>query len=370
MKQMTERTKAGKPGGKNYELDLWKLGYAFIIVGYHFYNTTSHATKAHLIGGNSAVSFFLLVSGMLLFASFEKREQTGMLTPGRFFLHRYRRFFPAIAIAYLFTSILIRCVVSDLDTSKIPNYLTSDLWEIMLVKMNGMNGNKGFLNGPAWTVSSIFLVGCAFWCFLYTEKRRFLNLILPITLIIGFGMTVHLESGSHEKWMGITTAGTMRAWNLMGLGYYCYLLSKHIRVLRLNTAGRVALTAAELVCHMVALWCMEYRSTSGFRWTSEFMFSIAAAISFSGQGFIGDWLRRFPLSKYLADFSLAVYLVHRPLMRLFEKLYGADIFTEKWLYLAVLLLASAAFQVVVLTFGKVCDAVARGCKRAFCRPAD
>ena len=353
---------------RNYDLDLFRVLYSFVIVGYHMYNTVTQASCGHLVGGNSAVSFYLLVSGMLLFSSFEKREREGMLTPSRFFVYRYRRFFPAVIVAYVFTFIVIRCVVGTLDAGKLPGYLSSDLWEVLLVKMNGMNNDKSFLNGPAWTVSSIFLVGCAFWCFLYANKRLFLNLILPLSLMIGFGMTVHLESGSHPIWMGITTAGTMRAWLLMGLGYYCYLFAAHIRKTELNTAGRVALTVAELVCHTAALIFMEYYKTSNFRWSCELMFCIAAYIGFSGQSLIGDWLRRLPLVRFLADFSLAVYLVHRPLLRIFEVSFsGEELYVKKWLFLAVLLAASVLFQLAVFGVGKLCDEVGRGCRKAFCR---
>ncbi len=364
-----KKRKLGSKGEpeKNYDLDFFKLYYSFIIVGFHLYNSVSQPSNGHLIGGNSAVSYYLLVSGMLLFASFDRREKIGMLTPGRFFIHRYKRFFFAVAVAYLYAFILRRCIIGNMTLKKLPSYLASDIWEILLVKMNGMNNNNGFMNSPVWTISSIFLVGCVFWCFLYTNKRLFLNLIVPLSLIIGFGVATHLESGSYPVWMGITTAGTLRAWNLMGLGYYCYALAAHIRDLKLSKVGRIAITVAELLCHAVALVCMENWNARNFRWTCELFFCIAAAIGFSGQSLVSEWLRHLPFVRFLANFSLGVYLVHRPLLSLFEYCFGAEnIYVKKWLFLAVLLVATVLFQIAVFSFEKLCNVISRGCKKAFC----
>lgn len=306
---------------RNYDIDLFKVYYALIIVGYHFFSRAG----TFLTRGNSAVSYFLIVSGMFLFRSFDAGKNRVLMTPSRFFVHRFWRFFPAMLISYIFAFVIFRGIVAPIEYfGQFVDYIASDIWELLLVKMNGMNRNEVFFNSPAWTISSIFLVGCMFWCFLYVCPRAFLNLILPVSLIFAFGYYLHQEDRSHEIWNGFTTAGTFRAWMMMGLGYYAYLLSKHLGAVRFNKAGSAVLTAVEILGHLFVFWSVNRRASASYEWCNTLVYAITAAIALSGHSFISKLLAGFRPARYFADVSMSIYLVHRPIVRLCSWFYGVE----------------------------------------------
>ncbi len=311
---------------RNYDIDFFKLYYALIIVGYHLLPDRMVAFPGWtpiLIRGNSAVTYFLLISGMFLFRNYERNKNGRLTTPNRFFVTRFWRFFPAMLVSYVFAFIVFRVIVMPVESpSQLMDFLASDLWELMLVKMNGMNGDALFFNTPAWTVSSIFLVGCAFWCFLYTCPRAFLNLILPISLILAFGAYLHQPSQSHEMWNGITTSGTLRAWMMMGLGYYAGLLTRFLAGLRFNKTGCALLTAFEVFCHVFVLWSVNSRTIASFEWCNTLAFALSAAIALSGHSYITKLLSGFGPARYFGEFSLSIYLVQRAAIRLAAHIWG------------------------------------------------
>ena len=298
---------------------------------------------------------------MLLFESFEKQRFKGLtLTPNRFFIYRYARFFPSIFVSYIFAEIILRFIIRRTSLKDTVLCFFDDFWEVLLIKMNGLNCDKAFLNSPAWTMSCIFLVGCIFWCLLYVDKKRFVYLILPVSLIIGFGLSVHLRSGDHKMWIGFTTAGMVRAWLLMGLGYYCRRLGLFIRELNLTRLGIILLTAIELLCHIFASIIMTYHCNNALINFTELLFCIAAAIGFSGQSLLVKLLGSLPVSRSFADASMAIYLVHRPIIGYFAFRFGSpDYYNQKALFLLVLFFGCILFQIATKWFEKLCTHIVK-----------
>ena len=340
---------------RNYDIDFFKLYYAFMIVGYHFYLPT----QAHFVRGNSAVSYFFLVSGLLLFDSFEKASKKHQLkTPNQFFLSRLWRFLPGVLISYLFTFIIKSVIIQRVTLhSAISSFVSRDLWEILLIKMNGMNADSAFFNSPVWSVSSIFLVGCVFWCFLYTCPKLFYNLLLPLSLLVGFGFYYHQENQSHYMWNGFTTAGTLRAWLLMGLGYYCLRIAKHLQAFSLNRKGMTFVSVIEILCHLLVLYNVNHYRSAGSEWLNIILYTVSAAVAFSGVSYISTGLSGAFVSRFLGDISFGVFLIHRPLISLLSWYYGSPDYISHLSVLVLLLivftplfiLCSKSFQILCLS---------------------
>ena len=344
---------------RNMTIDFFKFYYSFFIVAYHFYNPL----KIYFIRGNLAVSFFLIVSGVLLFSSFEKGNH---ISPNRFALKRLKRFVPSVFISYFFAFIIKRLIIdSTTSPSKLVDYISSDMWEILLLKMNGMNLDKQFFNSPVWTISSIFIVGCIFWCLLFTCKSFFLNCILPVTLIGFFGYYWHQPSTSHEVWNGFTTAGTLRAYIMMGLGFYCYKISEHISSVNFNLTGRLFLTIIELLCHTFVIWSVNTRSSSNYELCNTLMFCISIAIAFSGKSFSGKVFSKFKITKYLAQLSLSIYLVHRPVISLMSWYYGSPEYISKgWTFILCLIPLVFSHHIITKWFITGCRKLQSALKRS------
>lgn len=204
---------------RNRSLDLFKFLYSWVIVYYHLLCSTTGAVR----GGFFAVDFYLLTAGLFLFLSFEKQEEAKrLITPGQYFGHRFSRLFPWAFTAFLLAAVVQRLII-DRVTSPIAllDYFSGDIWEILLVKWTGMSEGGLMLNAPVWTMSSMLLVGFLIWSCMYHGKQKFLDILMPLTLILGVGVWRHVPSDNTQDWIGFTAFGTFRAWLVMCLGYYC-----------------------------------------------------------------------------------------------------------------------------------------------------
>ena len=303
--------------------DLGKYFYCWFIVFYHYYNY--YVTGQDLLpGGKFGVEYFLLAAGVFFFRHLDRHPDE---TPGAYIGHRFARLFPWALTAFVFAFAVIRLYINrtfaprDLATS-----LARDIWEVLLVKANGMNHGKGLLNSPAWTISSMFLVEIVMVGCFTTCKKPFLRVLLPMSLMAGFGYWRHVEVAGATTWIGFTTFGTLRVWLVYGCAWYCYRLSEALRRRRFGRRGQVLLTGAETLCHVLAIWMMLRFDTRYFQWCALLVFFIAVAIATSGHSLWNDLVGKCPrAARSLGTLSLSVYLVHWPVIKLFRKLWPAGV---------------------------------------------
>lgn len=300
---------------RNLNIDLMKFLYSWCIVFYHFYSST----KLHFMGGFYAVEFYLLAAGMFFFQVWEQAENE---PPHKYIYKRFMRFLPWSTTAFIFTFIVRRMIVAANTPTQLIEHLTKDIWEILLVKMNGINNGAGLLNGPAWTLSTMLLVEIVLLGCLFCNKKIVINVVIPVSLIAGFGFWRNTSDTSVVDWVGFTTFGVLRTWLIYGCAYYCFRLSKYLKEVQFNIMGKVALTAAETLCYMFTLLAMLFKNNRYWQWCVLLAFIIAISIAMSGHSFWGKVLEKISgLVKCLGAFSLSIYLMHRPISRYFEYIY-------------------------------------------------
>lgn len=298
---------------RNVMIDLGRFTYCWVVVFYHIYN----GTGAHFISGRFGVEFFLLVAGVFFFQHLERTEDE---TPGRYIGHRFGRLFPWSFPAFLFGFIVLRVVINGTRGEDLSTAISSDIWEALLVKMTGMNNGRPLLIAPMWTISSMFLaeivlVGCY-----RTFRKTFLNVLLPVGLIMGFGYWAMTQTGAVEDWIGFTTFGTLRTLLDYGCGYYCLKLGQYLKKLDLTPLAEVLLTILETLCHILAFVVMTRFDTRSWQRCVLLAFFLAVAIEFSGHSLWNKALQKCaPVTRWLGAFSLSIYLIHRPVTRYFEK---------------------------------------------------
>jgi peptidoglycan/LPS O-acetylase OafA/YrhL len=202
--------------------------------------------------------------------------------------------------------------------AQLMDYLSDDIWEILLVKWNGMNDDSLLLNGPAWTLSSMCIVGLLLWGLLTHCKKPFLQLIMPVTLLIGYGFWRHIPAANTELWIGFTTFGTFRTYLVMCLGYYCMLLSKTLHKVSFNRYGEVLLGICELLIHIFATWVMFHRETRNYQWLVTLLFLVAVAIAVSGKSYLCKLMNKVKAFSFLGEISMSIYLIHVPIIWLFK----------------------------------------------------
>ena len=330
----------------NNAIYFWKFLYSFIIVYFHFFQQT----KAHFLSGRYGVDFYLLVAGLFLFSKYEKQmcnDGRALEKPYMFLIRRFARFFPWALAGFIFAAIVCRGFINPVPSfGKLLDYFSSDIWEILLIKMNGLNNNKALLNGPAWTLSSMLIAQFFIWSCLYCYKEKFTNLIMPLTIIVGLGIWRFIDQAAVKNWIGFTTFGTFRAWIVICLGYYSLKCSQKLLRTRFNILGKALLTILELLCHIFAIWVIMNRDSRNYQWCCILAFMIATSIELSGNSLMNDFLNRSSFVTFLGKLSMCIYLAHGTVLKLWCYFYPEpDV-----LYSHVLSFTAAVIIVSVLMY--------------------
>lgn len=316
---------------KNLDVQFFKFLYSCIIVIYHL----AASTRIICPGGYYGVEYFLLTSGLFLFLSYDKMADSNkLMPPQQFFAKRFWRFLPWSITAFALTVLVCRLYIDRVTSiSEWINLLPSDLLEIIMAKGTGINANQYLINGPAWTISSILIIGTLFWILLYYYRNVFIRIILPFSLLLGFGLWAHLPSANTEGWIGFTTFGTFRTWIIFGLSYYCLLLGKKMSAIPFTRTGKCALTIVELLVHAVALHYIFLHAQRPTQWMLIGLFMVSIAIAISGHSYFAYILNKIPVIDTLGELSFSIYLVHYPVVRIFGHLYNIGEWGYKRLFI-------------------------------------
>lgn len=303
---------------RNPAIDFWKFLYSWCIVFYHFYAKT----QEHLIGGWIGVEYYLLCAGVFFFRSVERNtdgEGRLLISSYEYLKKRFFRFFPWAFTAFFCMFIVSEAILTPgVTAGRILDHLSDDIWEILLVKMNGLNEGKNLLNVPAWTLSSMLIVEFVLWGILAHHRRVFIELYMPLSLLIGFGIWRQLESADVRVWTGLMPFGTMRAYLVICLSYYGFQLAKRLSKVSFNSYGEWALSLLELTCHGFSLFVLFFRSSRNYQWCAMLTFLVAISIALSGHSILDRLIfGSGRLCTRLGQWSLSIYLIHYTVYRLY-----------------------------------------------------
>ena len=186
---------------RNGFVDILRIVFAFLVVEFHFWGSGEGAY--HL--GKLGVEFFVILSGFFFFSSYSRQIWNATTLGDRlnywknYMKKRYFRFFWYALVAFILVFIVKRVWWEGISSvGEFADKMSGDIWEILLVKMSGLNREKGLLNGPAWTLSSMliaefFILGMLIWA-----KRFFLSLFMPLSLLGGVGFWINMESADKD----------------------------------------------------------------------------------------------------------------------------------------------------------------------------
>lgn len=340
-------------------VDVYKFFFSWIICFYHFYNAVS--PNPHFPMGETVVELFVLISGVFFYMGWERTKENSLrggcslaedISPYSFLKRRFLRFLPyttiGFALAFGVRTWLYTEGGSAVSFQRVLSWLSDDIWEILLIKMNGMNDNSALLNVPAWTVSAMLIAEFFIIALLVYREKLFTTLICPGVIMLGLGLWRHIPKGNHEVWMGFTTFGLLRVFLLTCLAWYCWKLVQRMRAMRFTRCGSILLGICELLLYIGALAIMMNFDTRNFRWVVMMMFFFACAISISGASFTKALFPAGKVTGWLGEMSMGIYLTHYPIMRIYKHLWTDpyEMFEHKISFLVVVFAASVVFCVV------------------------
>lgn len=331
-----------KKMARNGLIDMMRLVFALLITIYHFYSNG----EEHFPGGRFGVEFFMILAGFLLLASWENRHISTLPIEERqsywinYMKKRYSHFFCFTLAAFIAAFVIMRIWHQQIyDIAGICDNLSGDIWEAMLVKMNGLNKGTAMINTPTWTLSCMlfvefFILGMLTFC-----KRPFLAFLMPLSVIFGTGYWMNLESIDIRLFHTFFTFGMLRVYLLMCFGIFSHQISQKIKLISFSKTGRSLLTVAELTGYTICLLICFFRDSRNYQFCFILIATFVVGISFSLKSFAGSILPANNFTSFCAEFSFSLYLIHYPILRIFKYTYEevSDLYRQKFVFFFLVL---------------------------------
>lgn len=312
---------------RNAVVDLQKFYYSCMIVLFHIYVDT----KRHFPGAGTAVEFFVLVAGVFFFRSWDRKkcelnEEERLEYPLMHLKKRILRFLPYTTIGFAVSFFVKRIFLLSLEgkavtvTALVDNFV-KNFWELFLLSMNGMNRNAGMLNGPLWTLSAMVIVEFVLLTIFVVNEKKFLKLVLPVTLLLGYGWYASLEDIDHVLFHGVTTMGVIRVYLLYAIAYYIARGGAKLAEASVSQRGQMVLMAVEVLLHVIFLWIACTKDNRYYRWFSTLLFALALCITVSGRSSLANLFKQNRVTNFLGKWSMGIYIMHMPVLYAFRGLY-------------------------------------------------
>lgn len=329
--------------------------------------------------GSVVVELFILISGVFFFWGYDRQKEKQINTPEdyaapyAFLKKRFLRFIPYIVVAHIPAAIVRGWVYvqgrKTIDFNRMLSWFSGDIWELLMVKMNGMNNNSSLLNVPAWTVGAMVMVEFVIFALLVNHEKLFYTLICPCSILIGFGYWRHVSKDViYNVWIGFTTFGIVRVFISTCLSWYSYKLMKKLQSCHFTNVGRFLLTVCECLLYGLSLYIIfQNYDSRNFRWMIILFFTLAVAITISGHSYTNVLFPSSRWTAYLGELSTGIYLIHCPFWKLYQHLWKDphEMFTHVGSFLAIVLI-SAIVYVQLVKFVKQFSSIAYAYMKKAC----
>ena len=348
-------------------IDVMRLGFAGIVMMYHFYSNG----EKHFPGGFTGVEFFTILAGFLMFSAWERHRASELPLKERqrywleYMRKRYVRFFWYGFIAFVLAFFTIRIWHDNIyGVGKISDALSEDAWEILLVKMLGINQGKGMLNPPAWTLVCMLFAEFLILGMLTFVGQKFLVFFMPLSVIFGSGYWINNYTALGD-FSAFFTFGMLRIYVLTCCGILSYWICQKIKAVPFSTIGRWVLTGAELTGYTVCMLIVLYRNGRYYQFCFILVTMFVLAVSFSGKSFAGSILPANRITNFCAELSLSVYLTHYTVLRVFRYLYEDinELYRQKFVFLCCALAAALGYTYIMRGVFKMLPIVKEKLKR-------
>lgn len=333
---------------RNGLVDFMRLVFAVLVMMYHFYSD-----RRHFVAGRNGVEFFMILAGFLMFSTWRQKDISSLPLEERqrfwfgYVKKRYVRFFWNSLIAFVFVFCVVR--IWHNQGRGIVAGLSGDIWEILLVKMYGINEGKGLMNGPAWTLGCMLFAEFLVLGILAYWERPFLTLWLPLSVVFGTSLWMNMTSNNHAKVYTFFTFGMLRVYVLTCVGIFSYWICQKLKEISFTRTGRKVFTLMELGGYAVCIWIACCKGSRLFQFCFILIATFVLAASFSGKSFAGSILPANKFTNFCAEYSFSLYLSHYPVLRIFRYTYEDidDLYSQKFVFLICALTAALVYTFIM-----------------------
>lgn len=360
----------GKVDNRNYTIDFIRVIAAVLMTTFHWvwfvvfpgkidngywgaYQFTQDHSFAnlglglenwHWFKGTYTMGFFVFVTGFFMMEGFKKMQAKGAFLDnrthftytGRFAAKTYCGYAPLMLFGTTFGWILANAMAAAKPLEWFKTFMWN-IWQFIGVSGFGMfqnyynEGAQGAYmagyNGPTWYIAAFIAFGCVFYAILIRSERIAVFVVCPIMFAasnIWLNQWLDPETGSQITF-GITTLlpqDVVRLWSPLALGVWGWYLADAIRKAKMTKNQETALGfvwLGLLVYALVTSWTGYFGGmlNQDVIWMLIAMFAIVKRDPITNG--LNNIFKKFPLSKWFADFSAGLYLVHMPILLNFQK---------------------------------------------------
>lgn len=176
-------------------------------------------------------------------------------------------------------------------------------------------------NGPIWYIAAFIVGACIFYAILVKSEKVAVFVVCPIMFMSSnVWLNQWLNDAAAEVEYGITTLLPMdvvRLWGPLALGIWGWYLGNALKNAKMSKGQENALGIAWLV---VLVYCLVTAWTGYFggMLNQDVLWMFVALVAIVNRDpltrGLNIALHKFPLSKYFADLSSGLYIVHNPIL--------------------------------------------------------
>jgi peptidoglycan/LPS O-acetylase OafA/YrhL len=289
---------------KTNAIYFWKIIFTYMIIIYHFDNPFPYSGEMGFTPGwYIAVEFFFVVSGFLVAdAAAKGRYETAL----SYTVHRYKKLWPKYIVAFVLTFAAI-WYVNQLSLLQAADKLLDSYWEILLLQGIGLGRGWDYINPTLWYISIMLLVGYFLYYFLRNHRKVFLQIILPVIIIVGYSF-LYREVGCTNTVVEISgiyvNNALIRGGADMCMGILAYEANRYLLEKQWNSKALRCISP--LIFVGVILISMK-RGCGTLDFLYVFLLTAAIAIAFlpcEGKEKTVMWVER------ISSLSYTIYLLH------------------------------------------------------------
>lgn len=346
---------------KNGTIELCRFVFIAAICIMHFSNT--YFGNAPRFGAAyTAVEFFFIVSGYLLFKNFyeNRGKAAGAFS---YTLSRVKKLYPYYIAAFLFIFICIMIDGKEDLQGWIVN-LGGSFFELGFLHMTGLRCFRLF-NYPTWYISAMLIAGYFIYACLEQFGDKFVKAAMPLLVIIIY-VNFSRNSECLDVWggarFGVSDAAA-RGFAGMSIGGMCYFaanrLTGYFKDNKYADKLKIPLSLLELFCFGMVLFLMH---GSGGTQSDFYVLPLLAAgvtLSFTGFTNISDFTGSNTVNRlcaFLGRLSYPMFLNQILVIYLISRVAGLGYVQAVGLYIAALIVFALVFMAAI---DFVCDKLLR-----------
>lgn len=294
---------------RNTVIDFWKFIFSVVIVMFHSKEFRDGSEWFPFIGGNIAVEFFFIVSGVFMAASTLKPDNG--LSLGKdtfcFIKNKILGLLPNVYVAWGIAFVIEH--VGQWDLRLMLQHLIRSIWELLLLTKSGLGDYV--VNGATWYLSAMILSMLLIYPLMKKYKDTFFYIMAPIGFIFLMGITYQNYGGlsSPHTWEGLFYKGMIRAFMEILLGCICFKIGTCFSGISFTKFGRMCVSLVEYGIYILVISYLCFCTPSKYGWTIILLLGVAIALSYSKTGILAEYLNN-NLFSWLGKYSFSLYLGH------------------------------------------------------------